>query len=404
MLKTNIYNWRECGLTDTDKVSLNLFIAYDLKYSNTKASDYTNISKNLVELVDDICFIGAELLQREMDALVASGVLSKKEAQLFFTSGYAGKRNAVLYFALKNKVDYLLFLDDDEYPMAVTHSQTTALWGGQHVLMTHLQHIRQADITSGHHCGYISPIPQIDFNEQLSEQDFRCFIEAISNDIVNWNSIKTLMDNGGVTYADKEILTTAAATEVQEQNGAKFISGSNLCINMTKPLRVHPFYNPPKARGEDTFLSTCLHDNKVLRVHCYNFHDAFSFYKPLMNGVLPISLQKIKMDTPHAATRFYKACLGWVRYKPLLLYITRPKQYEALIARMEAQLLVTLPKMCAYFQNPDFMRLLGELRYYHRNVQKHHRDFCATQQIWQKLAQALPGTPDGETARQEAAK
>ena len=389
VLKTNIYNWREGGLTDKESTTLNLFIAYDLKYSNTKPSDYTQISEKLIDLIDDTCFIGAGLLTREIEELLGAGVISKDEAQDFFASGYAAKRNAILYFALKNHMDYLVFFDDDEYPMAVTNSNTTALWGGQHVLMTHLRHIGGADITNGHHCGYISPIPQIIYNDILTENDFRLFIEAISNDIINWNKIKAIMENGGVTYADKGILTTDAVEEVEEINGAKFISGSNLCINLTDPSRVHPFYNPPKARGEDTFLSTCLSENKVLRVPCYTFHDAFSFYKPLMSGVLPTVLKKITADSAAVTDRFYRACIGWIRYKPLLLYITNPEGYDAQIGEMRRQLSLVLPKMCEYFDDPHFMKVLDELDYYHRNVKKHHRHFMDIQRIWTKLTQYL---------------
>ena len=391
VLKTNIYNWREHGLTDKENIELNLFVAYDLKYSNTKASDYTNLSNTLTSLIDGTCFIGNKLIKQEIEKLLSEEILTEKEATLFFSSGYAAKRNSILYFALKNQMDYLIFLDDDEYPMAVTNSKTTVLWGGQQVLMTHLQHIDNADITNGLHCGYISPIPQIKFDETLTKEDFRLFIEAISNDIINWDKINALMENGGVTYADKNILTMDLVDEVKETNGAKFISGSNLCINLTKPTRVHPFYNPPKARGEDTFLSTCLSDNKVLRVPCYTFHDAFSLYIPLMNGVLPISLKKINTSSSAVVTRFFKACVGWVRYKPLLLYITNRDQYDDKISEMRNHLSFTLPKMCQYFNKPEFMKVLDELDYYHRNVHKHYNQFIATQKIWSKLTQYLIG-------------
>ena len=389
VLKTNIYNWRECGLTDKENVALNLFVAYDLKYSNTKASDYTDVSNTLTDLIDGTCFIGSKLIDQEIEKLLSYKILTKKEATLFFTSGYASKRNSILYFALKNQMDYLIFLDDDEYPMAVTNSSTSVLWGGQHVLMTHLQHIENADITNGLHCGYISPIPQINFNEILTKEDFRLFIEAISNDIINWDKINALMENGGVTYADKNILTNYWVEEVEEINKAKFISGSNLCINLTNPSRIHPFYNPPKARGEDTFLSTCLSNNKVLRVPCYTFHDAFSLYIPLMNGVLPISLKKINTASSAVITRFYKACVGWVRYKPLLLYITGREQYESKILEMKKNLAFTLPKMCEYFDKPEFMNVLTELDYYDKNVLKHYDQFIATQDIWSRLMNFL---------------
>ena len=102
-----------------------------------------------------------------------------------FGTGYAGKRNAILYAALDNQIDYLLFLDDDEYPLAVTANSEGCLWSGQHVILSHLLEIPNADYTNGHHCGYVSPIPQIRFNEQLTEADFQAFIEAISNDIIS---------------------------------------------------------------------------------------------------------------------------------------------------------------------------------------------------------------------------
>ena len=40
---------------------------------------------------------------------------------------------------------------------------------------------------------YISPIPYMEFNDTLSEADFRSFIEAISNDIINWDTLKAVM-------------------------------------------------------------------------------------------------------------------------------------------------------------------------------------------------------------------
>jgi hypothetical protein len=225
----------------------------------------------------------------------------------------------------------------------------------------------------------------MEFNDTMTETDFRSFIEAISNDIINWDTLKSVMLNGGVTYADTKILTSNEAIEVQETNHAKFISGANLCINLTDPCRIFPFYNPPGARGEDTFLSTCLSERKVLRVPCYTFHDGFSTYNHLLEGVLPIRLKFIKADTEQITTRFYKACIGWIRYKPLLLYITQPDRYEEKIEEMREQLTVTLPKICAYFGQADFMSVLPELEKYHKNVKKHYREFLETQLIWSKI-------------------
>ncbi len=385
VLRTNIYNWNESGLVENKRISLNLFVAYDLNYHKTLITDYTNIHPELVEQIDSSKFIGKIAIEEEIDYLIRENVINIDETRLIFGKGYAAKRNAVLYNAIKQNMDYLIFMDDDEYPLAVTNTHTTTIWGGQHVLLNHLKYITQADITHGNHCGYISPIPYIEFNDTLTEADFRSFIEAISNDIINWDTLKTIMKNGGVTYANTKILTNDNVIEVQETNHAKFISGANLCINLTDPRRIFPFYNPPGARGEDTFLSTCLSERKVLRVPCYTFHDGFSTYNHLLEGVLPIRLKFIKADTEQITTRFYKACIGWIRYKPLLLYITQPDRYEEKIAQMREQLNETLPKICTYFGQPDFINVLGELEKYHKNVEKHYHVFLETQRIWAKI-------------------
>lgn len=387
VLKTYIFNLKESDFTDSEKLSVNLFVAYDVKYANTKSTDYTNINSQLLDMLDEAYFIGREKAQEEIADLLNQQVIDKRQAKLIFGRGYAGKRNMVLYKALKEKMDYLLFLDDDEYPLAVTNTRSSAVWGGQHVLITHLSNIRHADITNGYHCGYISPIPYIEFNDVLTEADFKIFIEAISNDIINWDTIKAVMENGGITYADTQVFVNHVAEEVQEVNHTKFISGSNLCINLTDPKRVNPFYNPPNARGEDTFLSTCLSDRKVLRVPCYTFHDGFSTYNHLLDGVLPTKLKNIKTDTEQVSERFYRACLGWIRYKPLLLYITQPEQYEEKIQQIKDQLALTLPRICSFFGREDFMKIGHELESYHRNVKKHYQDFIETQKAWKKICE-----------------
>lgn len=392
VLRTNIYNWKEAGLVDDKSISLNLFVAYDLDYHKTKETDYTNINQDLVDQIDSRSFLGSNTIHEEIDYLTRENVIRPEEAHRIFGKGYAAKRNAVLYFALKKRMDYLVFLDDDEYPMAVTNTRRTAIWGGQQVLSDHLKHIPHADITHGHHCGYISPIPYLEFNDTMTEGDFRLFIEAISNDILNWDNLKTVMKNGGVTYADTRVLTSDEAVEVPEINHTKFISGANLCINLTDARRIFPFYNPPGARGEDTFLSTCLSERKVLRVPCYTFHDGFSTYNYLLDGVLPVRLKFIKADNESITKRFYKACIGWIRYKPLLLYITQHDQYAEKIEEMRKQLGETLPKICAFFDQPDFMNVLTELEKYHKNVDKHHKEFLETQQIWARIMDHLAKT------------
>ena len=46
----------------------------------------------------------------------------------------------------------------------------------------------------------------MEFNDTMTEGDFRSFIEAISNDIIKWDTLKAVMKNGGITYANTKII------------------------------------------------------------------------------------------------------------------------------------------------------------------------------------------------------
>jgi septum formation topological specificity factor MinE len=385
VLKTYVYRWKQTSAAIRDKVRLHLFVAYDLDYNNTQIDDYVNIRPDILDIIDSVFFISKSTIQNEIIMLENQRIVSKKEATLFFDKGYAGHRNAILYYALKRKIDNLIFLDDDEYPIAVTRTRNLPVWSGQDIFATHLKYLGDADFTNGLHCGYISPIPHIEFNGIVTESDFRLFIEAISNDILEWDKIRRLMNDGGVTYANPQVFIEDTAQEVEEINGAKFISGSNLGINLTNPKRIKPFFNPPKARGEDTFLSTCLSDHKVMRVPCYTFHDGFSIYSDLLNGVLPLQLKHIDANTEKIITRFYKACIGWVRYKPLYLFITQPERYADDLKTIKYKLSATVPKLSKYFDNPRFQKIITEFDLYSHMVVPHHQLFLENHRIWEDI-------------------
>jgi hypothetical protein len=389
VVKTYVDNWNESGMVENSKVAIHLFVAYDLKYSRTKVSDYKIIDEEILDIVDSAYYIGNASITNEAQYLVQKKVISLKEAKLIFGEGYAMKRNAVLYFALKNKMDYLIFLDDDEYPIATIKINDSIVWKGQEVLSTHINNIKHADMTHGHHCGYISPIPYMEFNDKLSEGDFRIFIESISNDIINWDSIKEKMNDGGFTYADLDIINSEITEVVKEINGMKFISGANLGFNLKNIDKLFPFYNPPGARGEDTFLSTSIGECNIRKVPCYTFHDGFSTYEHLLLGVLPNKLKKIKADSGKNTTRFLKASIGWIRYKPLLLYIMQRDNYETEIIKMKENLSHVIPKVCEYFGNDEFKKILDELEFYHTHVEEHFNDFKETKVTWFKILQFL---------------
>lgn len=389
VVKTYVDNWNESQHNISENIILHLFVAYDLNYKKTKISDYKITDEEILDSVDSAYYLGNSSISNEANQLVKNGIINAKEADLIFGEGYAMKRNAILYFALKNKMDYLIFIDDDEYPIAVIKIKDTIVWKGQEVLSTHIQNIKYSDMTHGHHCGYISPIPQLTFNDKLKENDFKLFIESISNDIINWDSIKLKMNDGGVTYADLDVINNKKIEVVKEIGGMKFISGANLGFNLKNIDKIFPFYNPPEARGEDTFLSTCIGDCNIRKVPCYTFHDGFSVYEHLLLGVLPNELKAITIDSETITERFLKATIGWIRYKPLLLYITNRENYESEILKMKTNLSEVIPKICDYFGNDKFKNILLELEFYDKHVQAHFQDFEDTKKAWSKIINEL---------------
>lgn len=391
VLKAYLNNWKESGILNQKKYAIHLFVAYDLDYSGTKVSDYNIIEEEILGTVDSALYISSKLIINEINDLIEQKIANAKELRLIFGEGYAMKRNAVLYFALKSAMNYLIFLDDDEYPIANIRIGNSIVWKGQDVLATHIKNIQSVDMTHGNHCGYISPIPYIKFNDVLSENDFQIFIEAVSNDIITWESIKNKIIDGGITYADLNIIESRKVEYVKEVSGMKFISGANLGFNLKDTTKLYPFYNPPNARGEDTFLSTCIGECNIVRVPCYTFHDGFLSYDQLLLGTLPNNLKAIDVAVPSNYKRFLKASIGWIRYKPLLILITHKDDYEAEISKVRKNLNIVIPKMCNYFGNLDFQILMKELDFYDTHVHEHYRDFEDTKSVWTKMVTYLAG-------------
>lgn len=388
VVRSYLYDWKNAEGIDAKKYALHLFVAYDLKFTNTELRDYRIRDEEILDILDSVHYLGPSAISGVAESLVRKKVVSMKEAGTIFGEGYAKKRNAVLYFALINKMEALIFFDDDEYPVANVRMGDRLVWEGQSVLAAHIKSIFKTDITIGYHCGYISPIPKMQFNEKMDEEDFHTLMMAASNDIVNWESVKEKMEDGGVTYANHEVIAHGAEEEVPDINGMKFISGANLGMNLKNPGKLFPFYNPPGARGEDTFLSTCICSNEVLRIPAYTFHDGYSAYGGLLAGVLPNSLKVMDSESPVIARRFLKALIGWFRYKPLLVYITQNHQYETMMTEIQRQLEDVIPKLCNFYGNQELSVILAEFCFYRSHVKEHGEEFAMAKRAWVKMMKA----------------
>ena len=141
----------------------------------------------------------------------------------------------ILHTALRKKMDYLLFWDDDEYPLAnVKKTEDSEIdWLKQDTIKHHILNIQNSDITCGDRCGIMNPVPYIEYNETLNEEQYKAFINGISNEVITWDYVqKTRKKNGFLKYADEDIALGKKETKVISKEGqAPVMYGSNLCLN-----------------------------------------------------------------------------------------------------------------------------------------------------------------------------
>ena len=369
------------------KVKLTIYVLFDTSYQHTPREEFYNIDKKVSKKIT-IKYITPECIKREIKHLAKKNNMNEEDLNLFFGHGHAKGRNTVMYYALKQKMDYLLFWDDDEYPIAVAKKNGKNTWIKQNNILEHIKFMEQnnSDITIGYHCGYISPIPYIDFDENFTEEDLKHFIEVISNEVISWESIKEKMkNNNGVTYANLNLANGIGSTEIVSDGIGKWIAGSTLCLNLDNIDKIPAFYNPYLARGEDTFFSTALGNSSVYKIPVYHFHDGFLKYTSIMKGEYPKSLRKITVKEDSIKNRFLKASLGWIRYKPLLLYITNKDSYKKEIKNMKSKLKPIIPKLNHIFEDNCFSSLLTELEKYDENVENDYKDYEKTNEVWNIL-------------------
>ena len=177
----NYYKYLVDQVADSDyKVNFTVFILFDLTYQFTTRIDFYGILPEVYKNMD-IKYITPEEIDEEKKILMSKYGLTKGEADLFIGKGYAKARNMILYTALRKKMDYLLFWDDDEYPLANIKDEgdSEINWQNQQTIKHHILNIQNSDITCGDRCGIMNPVPYIEYNETLQEEEYKAFIEGI---------------------------------------------------------------------------------------------------------------------------------------------------------------------------------------------------------------------------------
>lgn len=369
-------------------VKLTCFILYDLNYLNTDENDFYKIDDEVKENIR-IKYLTPKYVEEKREYVKKKHNLTEEDAELLIGKGYAKARNSILYEAVEDGIDYLLYWDDDEYPLAAVRDGDIIRWSKQKNILQHIKNIENADITYGYRCGMINPLPAVKFNDIITKDVYKQFIDAIENEVISWNKIQYMFrNNSGIGFADKEIAEYKKPTEEVPNVGTEnFVLGSGICLNLTHLNKIPAFYNPPEARGEDTFFSCALGelDAKVLRIPVYHFHDGFLKFTFLMEDKFPKNLKKITTEDDGISLRFKKTTTGWTKYKPLLYYILNKDTYNDVMKEAKINLNNSVEAMSTAFENCDLTNLPSILEEYDKNVEKHYKEYKRVNQIWDEI-------------------
>lgn len=370
------------------EVNITAYILFDLNYAHTIRTDFYGILPEAYKNMR-IKYITPENILEYEKVLMSRYGMSKEDVKLFIGNGYGKARNTILYCAMQHGMDYIMFWDDDEYPVANVMAENQLQWIEQKNVLEHLKNIEKSEVTMGYRCGMMNPIPYIEYTDEIKEEDYKNFIDALENEVISWKKLKETGDNTScIAYADPEIAKGEKKPEYMKKVGEEnFTLGSGICLNLNKIDKIPAFYNPPNARGEDTFFSCSLKDKKarVLRIPTYHFHDSFLQFTGIMKGKYPKRLSKISLVNTEIEQRFLKATIGWTRYKPLLYYIKDRKNYEEIIEKTRDNLKKSVKKINTEFLTCDFSCLIRELNKYDKDVEKHYQEYLRVNELWDKF-------------------
>ena len=104
---------------------------------------------------------------------------------------------------------------------------------------------------------------------------------------------------------------------------------------------------------------------------------------------MPKCLRKINIDEDSIEHRFLQASLGWIKYKPLLMYIKNKEEYKKNIVEVKEKLKISIPQIDKLFYNANFEELITTLEEADKNVIKHYKEYIKTNEVWNRMKECI---------------
>jgi len=386
MLAGNLY-----GFGHFDQNHIGVLINYDPLLLNIQPEKFLYDGKHASRF-REILYLGPKDVKFYQTQMKALGLAENEIEMLCQVSGFGNKKNLILLCALLKDYDFVLFWDDDEYPVVCLQGASEILWSRTDVLGAHLSELLTgADVTCGFWTGHVFPtVPGI--YKILSAHTAARLGEALSLGTETHSKQSFTLPERSFKVGDG----IPKAEEMRIVRGGKWVSGGNLAVRAQSVLSgaVPPYYTPSESRGDDTIFSFHLSDAKVMAVPGGAFHDMYLDYPSITKGKYPLNPGFIPSHTEKYEARFASALKAWLAYAPLFIRLSEGttryretlKEMLLMLTEVDGTLFEEFPALGALLRG---RKLAGILNGYACGVEEQYRELQFCHDVWRQLCRKI---------------
>ena len=385
MLAANFLNF---GHFEENQIGV--VVNYDPTFCNLPAEVFLYNGK-YADHFSEVLYIGPDDIQCYRSKMRSLGLGTDAIELLCQARGFGNKKNLILLRALLSGYEFVLFWDDDEYPVVCLEESDRISWQQTDILGAHLCELTTgADVASGFWTGHVFPsVPGI--NRILSNHTAIVLGEALA--LGTETHTKSSFLSSERSFEIGRHIPKAA--EIHTVRGGKWVSGGNLSIRIQSELEgtVPPYYTPPDSRGDDTIFSLHLSQARVMTVPSGAFHDMYLDYPTITREEYPSNPGYIPQNLGKYLMRFAGALRAWLAYAPLFIRLSKGAAYRHVLGEMS--LLLRDVDRNIYHEFPQLGEALGGrklaeiLSDYGRCVEEQYQELQFCHDAWHRLCRKV---------------
>jgi hypothetical protein len=369
---------------------IGVLVNYDPTFCNLRPEEFLYKGK-YVSCFSEVLHIGPADIQCYQSKMRALGLNTDEAELLCLARGFGNKKNLILLRALLNGYEFVLFWDDDEYPVICLEEPNGIAWQQTDVLGAHLSELTiGADVTSGFWTGHVFPnVPGI--NRILKNRTARMLGEALGRGTETHSKYSFISCKKSFEIGRN----IPNAAEIIAVGGGKWVSGGNISIRMQSQLEgiIPPYYTPRDSRGEDTIFSLHLSRAKVMAVPSGAFHDMYLDHPAITEGDYPLDPGYVPQNMRKYLARFGEALNAWLAYAPLFIRLSKGTAYRDVLREMivllrdvDRTLFIEFPQLGEALRGRKLADILAD---YSCGVEEQYQELRRCHDVWQRLCRRI---------------